>query len=167
MRPLLLFSFFVSRRKLVHSRFDIFPKSRPVYAVAFGLPLNDLSLFSCFSFLSWFFNWLRLCLAGFYTLFRGNKYPATFAQDLHCSCRRQTVESGLVIRLHSGECSYHLLSSGSAWLETGKGDLTLVHHFVKSKPPRYFRRISLAGYIFPPTTVPQTLMSRIFSLATK
>ena len=76
MRPLITFSF-VSRRKLVHSRFDIFPKSKPVDAVVFGLPLNELSLFSC---LSWFFNWLRLCLAGVYTFFRGNECPAIFTQ---------------------------------------------------------------------------------------
>ena len=39
-----------------YSRFETFKPCRPVDAVAFGLPLSNFLLFSCFSFLSWFFT---------------------------------------------------------------------------------------------------------------
>ena len=73
----------------VYSRFEIFPQSEPVYAVAFGLPLNNRSLFSCF------FNWLRPGRAGD-SVAKAYLVPA--------------------IRPHSGECSYIMFGSGFAGL---------------------------------------------------
>ncbi len=51
---------------------------------------------------------------------------------LFCSYRRQTVESGLVIRPHSGECSYDLFGSGLpgvrdlGLMQSNRGQLYLV-----------------------------------------